>query len=46
MITIQLDEHSAENVKAIQILKNLGMSDDEIQKYVDRQTEIDKGEDK
>ena len=44
MITIQLDNHSAENMRGIQALRKLGMSDEEIQQYVDRQSEIDKGE--
>ena len=42
MITISLDEHSAENMKAIQALRKMGIGDKEIQKLVDRQAEIDK----
>jgi len=42
MITISLDEHSVENMKAIQALRKMGMGDKEIQKLVDRQAELDK----
>lgn len=35
MITIQLNEHSAEDSKYIQELRELGMSDDVIQKAYD-----------
>ena len=42
MVTITLSEHSAEDVKAIQELRELGMSDEQIQKLVDRQTETDR----
>lgn len=41
MINLQLDEHTKENMEAIQELRELGMSDEEIQKLVDRQNEID-----
>ena len=36
MITIELNEHSAEDVKAIMELRKLGFSDEEIQDIYDR----------
>ena len=36
MITIVLGEHSAEDIALIQLAKNLGMTDEEIQKAYDR----------
>ena len=42
MVTITLSEHSAEDVKAIRVLRELGMDDEQIQKLVDRQAEIDR----
>lgn len=42
MITMKLDEHSAEDFKAIQTLRECGFSDEEIQMMYDRQKEIDK----
>ena len=37
MITIQLNEHSAEDSKAIKELRELGFTDDEIQKLYDNE---------
>jgi hypothetical protein len=39
MITIEIDEHSKEDVEAIAILRELGMSDEEIQRMYNRQKE-------
>lgn len=36
MVTIELNEHSAEDVKVIMELRKLGFSDEEIQKIYDR----------
>lgn len=46
MITIKLDKYTAEDVKAIQTLREFGYSDEEIQKLYDRQKEKDEREDK
>lgn len=36
MVNIELTEHSADDVKAIQMLKKLGFSDEEIQAIYDK----------
>ncbi len=41
MITVYFDEFLTENTKAIQELREMGMSDKEIQEMVDRQAELD-----
>ena len=41
MINIKLDKYSAEDVKAIQLLREFGYSDEEIQRLYDRQKEKD-----
>lgn len=36
MITIELDEHSAEDYKAIEDLRSMGVPDEYIQRWYDR----------
>ena len=42
MITIQLNGHSAEDVRAIQQLRKLGYDEEEIQRLYDEQQEKDR----
>jgi Holliday junction resolvasome RuvABC DNA-binding subunit len=42
MITIQLNEHSAEDYQAIQQLRKLGYDEEEIQRLYDEQQEKDR----
>lgn len=42
MINIQLNEHSAEDCKAIMALREIGFSDEEIQAKYDEQLKADK----
>lgn len=42
MITIQLNEHSAEDYRAIQQLRKLGYDEEEIQQLYDEQQEKDR----
>ena len=42
MITIQLNEHSAEDYRAIQQLRKLGYDEEEIQRLYDEQQEKDR----
>lgn len=44
MITIQLNEHSAEVYRAIQQLRKLGYDEEEIQQLYDEQQEKDRQE--
>lgn len=41
MVTVKLDKHLVENYKAIKILREIGFTDEEIQKMLDRQAELD-----
>ena len=41
MIDIQLDAHTTEDVTAIQVLRSIGMPDEEIQKLYNKQKEED-----
>ena len=42
MITMQLNEHSAEDDRAIQLLRKLGYDEEEIQRLYDEQQEKDR----
>lgn len=44
MITLKLNEHIVENAKAVEIMRKLGFSEEEIQAKVDKQNEIDEVE--
>lgn len=41
MIKIQLNEHTTEDYKSIEIARQLGFSEEEIQKMYDKQQESD-----
>lgn len=44
MITIKLDKHTAEDIEAIQTLREFGYSDEEIQELYDAQKRKDEKE--
>ena len=44
MVTIKLNETSAEDAKAIMELKKLGISDEQIQEWYDKQQERKEGD--
>lgn len=44
MVTIQLNEHSVEDLKSINELRELGLKDEEIQVLYDREQERRKSE--
>ena len=45
MVNIKLDKYSAEDIKAIQVLRSFGFPDEEIQKLYDKQKQKDALED-